>query len=81
MRLHTAHAAFLPKQYQARCKSGYTFNGKPCRRMCSRHEIMCADCQSAIVVVVDSPAGFMARLANRVREMKAGLQVRTAEVR
>jgi len=33
------------------------------------------------VVVVDSPAGFMARLANRVREMKAGLQVRTAEVR
>lgn len=36
--------------WTARCKSGYTFGGKPCRRICSRGELLCGDCRTAVVV-------------------------------
>ncbi len=42
--------SFLNGRYQARCKSGYTFNGNPCQRMSSRGSLLCADCHSAVVV-------------------------------
>lgn len=36
--------------WTARCKSGYTFNGKPCSHFTPRGVLICSDCLTAQVV-------------------------------
>ena|SRR5215467_8416449 len=60
----------LNGKYQARCKSGYVMDStkKHCRRMCSRGELLCADCQTA-VVIAGPPVSRWTRFANAVRAL------------
>jgi hypothetical protein len=61
--------------WSARCKSGFTFDGKPCRRPCSRGELLCADCATAVVV----PEVVAVRL-NFINRLRLALAVTRQEV-
>lgn len=52
--------------WTARCKSGFEFNGKPCRRVAPRGQIMCNDCLSAerVPVVAAVRQSRLAVIAN-----------------
>jgi hypothetical protein len=45
--------------WTARCKSGYTFHGRPCQRACRRGALLCDDCLDAVVVPAPATPGRM----------------------
>jgi hypothetical protein len=49
-------------RWTARCKSGYVFNGKTCRRFTSRGALLCTDCIDAVVIPAEAKPSFLATL-------------------
>jgi hypothetical protein len=55
--------------WAARCRSGYQFERlegrrrvwRPCRRVCSRGELLCGDCATAVAVPTVAREGWVAR--------------------
>lgn len=62
--------------WTARCKSGFTFNGRACRRACSRGELLCADCATAEVIPASPRPLPFCRFLPGLKEMAATLVVR-----
>ena len=52
--------------WNARCKSGYQFNGKPCHRVTRRGALFCDDCLSAEVMPTAPRVGMVTRIMTAV---------------
>jgi hypothetical protein len=59
--------------WTARCKSGYTFAGKPCQCPTRRGALLCDGCLTAEVVPSARPAGVVAWALAAAAALLAGL--------
>jgi hypothetical protein len=52
--------------WNARCKSGYQFNGRTCKRLTGRGMLLCNDCLSAEVLPAVPAVSIWNRMVNAI---------------